>query len=247
MTEGRRLEPRGPPNTDDFRESPMSDSNDTMSAGCAPPGRIEDIRGRRFNRLTVIGYSHRDSRDGRHYWLCRCDCGGEHLVSRHMLFDGTVKSCGCLRRELHFKHGMSETREFRIWKAMIRRCTNPNSDKYHNYGGRGIKVCLEWLDSFVAFYEHVGPCPSPQHSIDRFPDRDGDYCPGNIRWASQKEQMRNTNQNRLITIDGRTQCAVDWDAERGFRIGTVSNRLSYGWDPVDAVLTPLRLPKSTNL
>ncbi len=216
----------------------MPESHDTTFAGCAPPGRIEDIRGRRFNRLTVIGYSHRHHRAYRYFWLCRCDCGRESIVSRNELVSGSTGSCGCLGRESRIKHGMSGTREYSCWENMITRCTVKSHRSYGNYGGSGVRVCLEWMDSFEAFYEHIGPCPSPRHSVDRFPDRGGSYEPGNVRWATPGEQARNKRNNIMITIGERTQCVADWAHEVGLSHFVIRWRISQGSDPEYAVMTP---------
>lgn len=124
------------------------------------------------------------------------------------------------------KHGMSKTREHNSWSDMLSRCYNPKVQKYRYYGGSGIGVCEEWQRSFVAFYEHMGPCP-PGHTLDRI-DGNKDYEPGNCRWVTQKQQMRNTRRSRMYTHNGKTQCLTDWANEHGLNESTLRRRLNGG-------------------
>jgi hypothetical protein len=147
--------------------------------------------GSRFGRLTVT--SRTEAKAGQATWLCRCDCGREVAVQGGALRRGHTSSCGCLRLEqLHggSRGGRARRNECRSWRAMIRRCTVPTQDGYANYGGRGISVCQRWLDSFDAFYADMGKRPSRAYSIDRI-NVDGNYEPGNCRWATMKEQAAN--------------------------------------------------------
>lgn len=163
----------------------------------------------RFGRLVVIGeapsemrsYPGRPSHRTRRM-LCVCDCGTEVTTNLNFLKMGKTTSCGCFRKELvsrtFRKHGETiggRTSEYCIWKGMRQRCDNPNNDDYKNYGGRGITVCDRWSESFEAFLADMGRRPSPQHSIDRI-DNDGDYEPGNCRWATPIEQRRNQRPRR---------------------------------------------------
>jgi len=95
-----------------------------------------------------------------------------------------------------FKHGLSKTREHMAWRNAVERCTNEHSDQWHNYGGRGITMCPEWLASFEAFFTHIGPCPSPRHQLDRI-HNDGNYEPGNVRWATRRAQSHNKRATKL--------------------------------------------------
>jgi hypothetical protein len=166
-----------------------------------------NLDGQRFGRWVVIGI-HSISRHRTATWLCRCDCGSEKAVSSQTLRRGESKSCGCLcleiRRELgrrvgldassRIEHGRARTPEYRAWSKLKARCLNPRDQNWVNYGERGIGVCVEWQSSFVAFFEHVGPRPSPKHSIDRI-NNDGDYEPGNVRWATASQQARNKRRS----------------------------------------------------
>ena len=179
-------------------------SGRTRSCGCfrrecvaeVGAGRIINLTGRRFGRLLVSergdGLSTEEAR-----WRCRCDCGRITEVRSSTLRHGTTRSCGCLARELAraraVVHGASTTPEYEAWHSMKQRCTNPNHAAWANYGGRGIRVCDEWLDSFEAFLVHVGPKPHPRLTFDRI-NNDGNYEPGNVRWATWSQQ--NSNQRR---------------------------------------------------
>jgi hypothetical protein len=157
----------------------------------------------RFGRLVVIGLIP-GTRAVPAKAYVRCDCGVEKPVWRNSLAAGLTKSCGCLSRDTHRQlrkarawldqttHGESRppTVEWKAWDSMKDRCRNPNNKRWKDYGGRGIAVCHEWRDSYPAFLAHVGRRPSPAHSLDRI-DNDGNYEPGNVRWATLEEQNRN--------------------------------------------------------
>lgn len=125
--------------------------------------------------------------------------------------------------------------EYSAWSALVRRCTNPNNPCYRDYGGRGISVCAEWR-SYDRFLLDVGKRPSPKHSIDRI-DNNGDYEPGNVRWATQSEQNRNTRRTRYITAFGKTQTLGDWAREVGIAQQTLIARLDYRNWPIELALS----------
>jgi len=157
-----------------------------------------DITGQQFGRLTVICRAPREIGGKRPtMWRCVCSCGTEKMLAGHHLSQGRTKSCGCLNREVtaqknrdSAKHGMWRSNEFGIWQGMLQRCSPTNVDacKRRNYAERGVTVCERWRNSFEAFYSDIGPRPSRQHSLDRFPDQQGSYEPGNVRWATPIEQ-----------------------------------------------------------
>lgn len=122
-----------------------------------------------------------------------------------------------------------------VWRGMVRRCHSPTATGYKNYGGRGISVCERWRYSFLAFVEDMPPRPSPEHSIDRHPDNDGNYEPGNVRWATKPEQSHNMRNNINVTSGGRTQTVPEWAKETGISRRTIRNRLQRGWSGEDAV------------
>lgn len=144
-----------------------------------------DLTNQIFGRWTVIesvGY-----RPGSTYWLCRCSCGIRCIVNGNNLKRGITQSCGCLKAE--GTHGLSRHPLYRVWADMLQRCRNPKNRWFHRYGGRGITVCDSWTD-FENFYADVGERPFPKASLDRI-DNDSGYEPGNVRWATQRQQMQN--------------------------------------------------------
>jgi hypothetical protein len=157
-----------------------------------------------FMRWTVIADV--TAPGGRLRYLCRCECGQEKEVDGPSLRAGTSRSCGCLQlevvREVRTKHGDTSRAggrklppEYIAWTSMKNRCTNPKCQRYERYGGRGIRVCVLWMGSYEAFLADVGRRPGPEYSLDRFPDYDGNYEPGNVRWATRLEQRQ--NQGRM--------------------------------------------------
>lgn len=138
------------------------------------------------------------------------------------------------------KRGFSLKREFRSehnsWRAMHERCTNPRYRKFGLYGGRGIRVCDRWV-SFREFLKDMGRKPSPSHSIDRI-DNDGNYEPGNCRWATHKEQIQNSSIVRRLTANGKTMCISDWSKETGLTLATIVHRLRRGWSEEKALSVP---------
>lgn len=200
-----------------------------------------NLVGMRFGRLVVTAHI-KGSRHGAVETIC--DCGNAHISYSSNLTrtgKGASRSCGCLNREicaaLQTKHGACKTPEYRSWKNMIVRCENKNIKHYDRYGGRGIKVCDEWRQDFTKFLEHVGPRPSQRHSIDRI-NNDGDYEPGNVRWATMKMQARNTKRSVVVVVNGKEECAIDVWRMGNVPSGTFYNRLKKGWDPIEAATTP---------
>lgn len=209
--------------------------------------RFIDLSGQVIGRLTVLAYTgrtiHRES-----LWQCVCTCGV--LVERvhgNSLRWGKVKSCGCLQREWAKQkgastriHGKAGTRIYNIWARMKQRCHNSNYWQYKNYGGRGIVVCDRWRSSFEAFTLDVGERPSPLHTIDRI-DNDGNYEPGNVRWATRKEQNRNRRSNLVIEWNGEKRPLVEWAEILGFSYGALVLRLGhYKWSVERAFTQKMR-------
>jgi len=140
-----------------------------------------------------------------------------------------------------FKHGFSDSArderspEYTAWKNAKARCSNPKSARWNHYGGRGIRMCDEWLNSFEEFLSHVGERPSKKHSIDRYPDNDGNYEPGNVRWATPEEQARNRSITRNLTIGGYTMCLAEAAKKFGLNRKKISRRLDRNWSDEEAV------------
>lgn len=165
-----------------------------------------DITGKRYGRLLAEEFVGRNTK-GNALWKCTCDCGAEKIAVLAELNRGKVKSCGCLARELSSqrtskiatKHGnctkANRSSEYDAWRSMKKRCTNPNYKQWADYGGRGITVCKEWLDSFDAFLRDVGHKPEPHLTLDRI-DNNGNYEAGNVRWADRTTQSRNRRNYR---------------------------------------------------
>lgn len=209
--------------------------------GTVLPQNVKDIHGLKCGRWTVIRYVGLRGKNGA-YWECKCDCGNVKEVVASSLHQGKSRSCGCLQRESPAKtfttHGMSHSSEYKIWNGMIARCTNPRNPGFAKYGGRGITVCQRWLDGFEYFFADIGPRPSPNHSIDRI-DNDGNYEPGNVRWATSYEQRRNTSRSRFYTIGDQTLCMADWAKKSGICPKVVWGRINCGWPIELAISTPV--------
>jgi hypothetical protein len=211
--------------------------------GCDPSVRVKISAAQRvglkYGRLTIMAPA--GSKKSHALALCRCDCGNECVTAVDHLLIGHTTSCGCFSAEWTRKrfrtHGLSKSREYHIWQGMHNRCKNPDCEKYPHYGGRGIRVCERW-ESFAAFIEDVGLSPSPKHEIERV-DNNGHYEPGNCRWATHKEQMRNTRRNRLITFRGETLPLVVWSERTGLNVPAITHRLKIGWPVELALTTPL--------
>jgi hypothetical protein len=208
--------------------------------------KMVDLAGQRFGRLVVL---HRVpyKTPGRARWAVLCDCGTQKAVNGKELRNGDTSSCGCLHREMvgdQFRaHGEHGSAEFWAFHNARSRCANPNTAQYADYGGRGIRFRFDSLEQFIL---EVGRRPTPEHSLDRI-DVDGDYAPGNVRWATRKVQNRNKRNTRMLTFRGRTQSLPDWVEETGMARHNFKNRLRLGWSVEDIINTPVgqkRPPKA---
>jgi len=202
--------------------------------------RIDEV-GNVYGRLTVVSETGQDDY-GNYQWNCLCSCGQTTEVKGGSLRKGDTKSCGCLQRDISRDqlktHGMSNTQTYERWVAMRQRCINPTNESYPNYGGRGISVCDDWVDSFETFYSDMGAKPEGR-SLDRV-DNNGDYNKDNCRWATKTEQDNNKRTNKLLTYDERTQTLAQWCSELNLSSTAVAYRLRNGWSTKDALTIPIR-------
>lgn len=198
-----------------------------------------DLTGETFGCLTVVSRSPVNV-NRKPAWVCLCACGQKHVVRGSDLHQGKTTNCGCTRYRNVTKHGASSTRtpEYRTWMSMKQRCNNPHATSYQRYGGRGIRVCERWQNSFSAFLEDMGARPSLSHTLDR-KDNDGDYSPNNCYWASKKHQSRNRANNRLITHNGETHCLTEWAEVLGIDVSLIRGRIKLGWTFSEAVSVPV--------
>jgi len=200
--------------------------------------------GARFSRLVVIGEAFK--RDGRYRVACRCDCGAELVVRCLSLVNKNTSSCGCLQREavasLNRRHGMSKTPTYVSYLNMVNRCTDPANKKFPDYGGRGIAVCSSWLKSFDNFLADMGERPT-NSTLERI-ETNGDYEPGNCRWASWKDQQNNKRSNRLLEHAGETMTLQQWADRTGISRGVIFHRLQRGWSIERTLTTPAVLGRN---
>lgn len=205
-------------------------------------GKFIDLTGQRFGRLTVIKRDESKPKANGVYWLCKCDCGNVTSVRSKDLRCGFTTSCG-----QHFKghvtHGLSKTKTHKVWMDMRARCFNPKKERYPRYGGRGITVCDEWAssDGFMTFYEHVSKLEhfgKDGYTLDRI-DVNGNYEPGNVRWATDAEQRRNRTDNHYIEINGARMIFADVVRLAGVTRKTIYDRLVRG-ETGEQLLRPAR-------
>lgn len=194
-----------------------------------------DLTGQRFGRLTAIKYA------GDRRWFFQCDCGNTKIINTYDVKCGKTKSCGCYMREnsviTNTTHNMRKTRLYAIYHSMKQRCYNPSSNSYKNYGARGIKICQEWLDDFMNFYNwamengYDENAPRGQCTIDRI-DVNGNYCPENCRWADWDTQAMNKRKKQW-EINGKSKSLKEWSQISGLPISTIRQRIKAGWDEKD--------------
>lgn len=197
-----------------------------------------DLAGTRFGRLVVVVRAG-SNRHRKKLWRVLCDCGNETIVIGSDLRAGQTRSCGCLDRERLTTHGMTNSVEYAAWKSMIGRCMRPQNKNYKFYGARGVTICNHWLESFENFYADVGPRPSADHSLDRYPDNKGNYEPGNVRWATIQQQGRNKRSNRIINFQGHRMSLVEACELAGLSYRAVMARINRGWDVARALSIPV--------
>ncbi len=203
--------------------------------------RIRDLTNQSFGRWTVEGPAE-NSRPFK--WTVRCQCGSKSEITGDNLTLGKSKSCGCLSVEMlkaRATHGHSRrgvrSRTFNVWRAMLQRCKNQNCAAYKDYGGRGIKVCEEWLD-FSNFLHDMGEAPG-NLQIDR-QDNDLGYFKGNCRWVTPQQNSMNRRSNRKYEFQGSLLTITEVSVLTGILVGTLESRIRYGWTLEAAFSTSVR-------
>jgi hypothetical protein len=205
---------------------------------------------KKYGRLRILKEIPTTSKVGRKV-ECLCDCKTIIVVSFKSLRTGNTQSCGCFRSDYvaakNRKHGCgvrgNRSQEYGHWKAMRSRCNNKNCAKYERYGGRGITICERWND-FTKFMEDMGPIPSKKHSLDRYPNRNGNYEPGNVRWATSSEQTRNRDCTKRILYEGELVPLVEVAEKHGIHPGRLAWRLKKNWSLEKALTVPVVLGKN---
>lgn len=196
-----------------------------------------DLTGQKFNKLLVLEYVY--TKNGQIYWKCKCDCGNIKNIAGSHLRTGHTKSCGCLKKEIikkrteqQTKHGLRHTRIYETWVNMKTRCLNKNNKNYSNYGARGIKVCNEWKDDFMTFYNWAMKNGyTDDLTIDRI-DVNGNYEPNNCRWVTMEKQNNNRRNNHVVLYKGESKTLEEWSKILPINIGSsvLRYRVTHDWD-----------------
>ena len=216
----------------------------TKSCGCL---RFIDLTGRRYGKLFVKEKLEERGKNGQIVYLCVCDCGSgkNPLVLSSSLTLNIVRSCGCLNKEIVTTHNSSYKPIYFTWTGIKTRCLNEKSPDYPRYGGRGIKICDRWLNSFENFYEDMGDKPGPEYSLDRI-NSDGDYEKDNCRWATMIEQQNNRRNTLFITYKDKKYSISNLAREKGIEYATLRYRIENGWSVEDAVEKSLQMKHQCN-
>lgn len=203
---------------------------------------LKDLTGQKFGMLTVTNEHEsrvNDSGKRRTYWKCICDCGNEKYIEASCLKKGNTVSCGCKKKKQFMTHGLSDTRLYEIWTDMKQRCYNPRSVAYEYYGGRGIAICDEWKNDFMAFYSWANENGYADNLTIERKDFNGNYEPDNCCWITLFEQQGNTRRNTFLTNNGEKHTVAEWARIKGVRPGLIWGRLGRGWSVEDALNVPL--------
>lgn len=214
--------------------------------------KLKNLENEKFGRLTVVELS--KSKNGKAYWLCKCDCGNTRVINGYKLRSGETKSCGCLRKETTSKmrktHGITKKSLHNAWINMKTRCNNPKYNEYERYGGRGISYCKEWesFDNFMywaiqnGYQELKDKNGRTQLTLDRI-DNNGNYCPENCRWVTALEQSRNKSNNKRYEYKGKMYCLSQLAEISFVNVDTLRRRIKNGFSIDKAVETPSRTYK----
>lgn len=207
-----------------------------------------DMAGMKYGRLTILKRVPTPKHLRVTHWECECECGKRIITTRPNLITGHTKSCGCYALELitgnkyRETHNESRTRLYYIWQSMKQRCYDETLEKYNDYGGRGIKICNEWIEyaNFAKWAKNNGY--KNNLTIDRI-DVNGDYEPSNCRWASMKVQNRNKTTTRYLELDGIKKSMAEWSELLDIPTSTIVNRLNRGCTDEEALNTNYRRRK----
>lgn len=205
---------------------------------------FEDLTGKTYNMLTVIKRLPNDS-SGATVWECQCECGRITKVRSNNLKNGNVKSCGCLKhRSTSTTHNKSNTKLYGIWNAMRQRCYNPNYHAYKNYGGRGITICDDWVNSFNNFYNWaINNGYQEGLSIERI-NVDDNYYPNNCTWITLAQQAQNRRSCHMFCYNNKKQNLSQWCNELGLDYKLVHNRIfKLNWSFERAISEPVHTEK----
>lgn len=212
-------------------------------------GRFKDLTGQKFDRLTVIKRAG-TSKSGKVLWLCECSCKEHNQITTTTsnLITGNTKSCGCLAKESASKvgkanrvHGDTNARLYKIFQGMKDRCYNPNNKDYARYGGRGIKLCDEWKNNYIAFKEWAIINGYRETLTIERKDFDQNYCPANCEWIKMEAQQRNKSSNRVITYNGESMILIAWAERLGIPYKVLCARINdRGYSFEEAINMPYK-------
>ena len=199
-----------------------------------------------YGDLTVIGLAY--TKNSRSFWRCVCSCGEEVIRRSDSLKDSACcPKCKGRRQSARLTtHGETKTKLYQEWQGIKRRCYAPKDSMYHLYGGRGIKMCDRWKNSYEAFKEDVSKLQhfgEPHMTLDRI-DNNGDYEPSNVRWATWKEQGNNRRNNRKLTLNNETHTLSEWSEILNMNFNTLSYRYRQGWSDEDILTIPIDTTKA---
>lgn len=208
--------------------------------------RMEVKQGTRFGMLTIIKEVEPYYYNGHPYrqFLCQCDCGKTSITTLGRLRIGMTKSCGCKSGSRPNHKELTNSRIYNIWRSMKQRCYDSNAISFPNYGGRGISVCDEWRNDFMAFYNwSIANGYADNLTIDRI-DSKGNYEPSNCRWVTYKQQANNTSSNVLVTHNGESHTLAMWGEILGIQPQTLNYRINHAkWSIEKAFTTPVKIYK----
>lgn len=202
---------------------------------------VINILGNKYGKLTVVEFAGVDHHQ-KSLWKCVCECGGSKIVHAKELKLGNVKSCGCLWRQ--DVKGLSTSKLYRVYANIKQRCVDPNHEFYHRYGGRGITMSDDWMDSFLNFYRDMGDRPEGM-TVERI-DNDKGYCKENCRWATRKEQANNTKNNTILYLKGERLTLSQASDKTGILVHTILDRLKKGMSTELALTLPRQKPGRKN-